>query len=128
MGRTILLEKPLKRKSLGAQPRERRKMKLGECEGQATVKPGLLWPLVNPRVTFSSSVSRHAPEIGCDSHMQAASTPPTQLSRWRPVTASLARTGGPKKEEEANTIPLTGLLTVKRAFRGWRYTFELFLS
>lgn len=38
--------------------------------------PGLLQPPANPRVTFSSSVSRHVPEMGGESHVRAASPLP----------------------------------------------------
>ena len=44
--------------------------RLGNCQ----VQTGLLQPPANPRVTFSRSVSRHVPEIGGESHAQAAST------------------------------------------------------
>ena len=54
------------------------------------VQTGLLQPPANPGVTFSSSVSRHAPKIGGESHVQAASTPSNTFMQ---VAASYSKGG-----------------------------------
>lgn len=57
---------------------------------------GLRWAPANPRMTVSSTVSRHAPETGGESHMLAASTPPN-TAMWVAASygkVSRARTGG----------------------------------
>lgn len=92
-GRSILPEKPLSQgRACVCSPRRGRLSpeRLGACE----VPTGLLQPPANPRVTFSSSVSRHVPEMGSESHVWAASPLPNthrQMAASYGVGAGVAR-------------------------------------